>query len=374
MLLTDRMTENSTTSFKIVVEAVFLGVTRLNLTLGDERLPPFDIRVLRSNHDETIKVIFTVSLIIFVIIISVMMGTQLEVRRIMDIARKPIGPIIGLVCQFGIMPMIGFLLAEYGLPKDATSLKMALFAASTCPGGGKSSFWTIILGGNLDLSISMTFTQTLAALLMMPLWLSTLGKHFTSVHVRIPFGRIIEGLVGMMIPSAMGMILAHYRPQYNERFRIWIKRASWVASIVLLILFIYANHYMFWLLTWPMVICGCSLPWLGYITAFIVALVLGQSFKNSLTIAIETGIQNLGIAMLLMMWCLPAPESDIAITILFVTSIMTDKPLMIIWLVSRIYMRCCKNDTVSDNNEKDEKSGDKSMVSMTSTISSFPIE
>lgn len=366
--------KNLTKSFEIVVEALILGVTKLNLTLEDEHLPSFDVRVLRSDHVDTIEVIFIVFLIIFIVTISLMIGTQLEMRSIMDIFRKPIGPIIGLFCQFGLMPMIGFLLAEFGLPEDAISLKLALFAASTCPGGGRSSFWTIIFGGNLDLSISMTFTQTLAALLMMPLWLSTLGKRFTNVHVRIPFGRIIEGLVGIMIPTALGMTLIYYRPQYNAPIRIWIKRASWAASIVLLILFIYVYYYMFWLLTWPMVICGCSLPWLGYITAFIVALMLGQSFKNSLTIAIETGIQNLGIAILLVMWCLPEPESDIAITILFVTSIMTDKPLMIIWLISRIYMRCCKNDIVSDSNERNEKTVDESSVTVIGTISNFPIE
>ncbi|KAE9417674.1 hypothetical protein Angca_000493, partial [Angiostrongylus cantonensis] len=53
-----------------------------------------------------------------------------------------------------------------------------------------------------------------------------------------------------------------------------------------------------------------------------------------------------GIAILLVMWCLPEPESDIAISITFVTAIMTDKPLMIIWFISRIYRKCCKNNTV----------------------------
>lgn len=59
---------------------------------------------------------------------------------------------------------IGYLLAEYGLREEDVVLKLALFAASTCPGGGKSSFWTIIYNGSLDLSVAMTFTQTLAAL------------------------------------------------------------------------------------------------------------------------------------------------------------------------------------------------------------------
>ncbi|KJH49435.1 sodium bile acid symporter family protein [Dictyocaulus viviparus] len=361
--------DNTSTSFEIVIKALFLGVTDLNVIVGDEQLPSFAIRVLRSSHEVKVKQLFTLFLMIFVFIISLMMGTQLEVKRIMDIVRKPIGPTIGLLCQFGMMPIIGFLLAEFGLPEDAISLKMALFAVSTCPGGGKSSFWTIIFGGNLDLSISMTFTQTIAALLMMPLWMSTLGKHFTNVHVRIPFIRIVEGLFGLMIPSIMGMMLTYYRPQYIAYIRVWIKRISWAATIIISILAIYTYHYIFWLLTWPIIICGCSLPWLGYITAFVVALILNQSFKDSLTIAIETGIQNIGIATLLMMWCLPEPESDIAITIIFVTAIMTDKPLVIIYLISRAYTKCCKNNTVQQEDDKSKKIGEISTVTM-STIAS----
>lgn len=47
-----------------------------------------------------------------------------------------------------------------------------------------------------------------------------------------------------------------------------------------------------------------------------------------------------------MYWCLPEPESDIAVTIIFVTAIMTDKPLVIVWLMSRIYKKCCKRNVV----------------------------
>lgn len=361
--------ENYTATFDVVVESLFLGVTQLNITIAEETLPPFPLRLLRSNREAKVTLWFNVFLGIFIFVISTMMGTQLEVKRILGIARKPFGPIIGFCCQFGLMPTLGFLLAEYGLPADATSLKMALFAVSTCPGGGKSSFWTIIFGGNLDLSISMTFTQTLAALFMMPLWMSTAGRHFSDAHVQIPFVRIIEGLIGLSIPTSIGVVLTYYRPQYIAHIRIWIKRVSWAATIVISVFAIYSNYYMFWLITWPIVICGCALPWLGYITAFSVATLLRQNFKDCLTIAIETGIQNIGIAFLLMYWCLPEPESDIAVTIIFVTAIMTDKPLVIVWLMSRIYKKCCKRNVVKQVDDSDGKVANMSTTTISTQLS-----
>ncbi|EPB66882.1 sodium bile acid symporter family protein [Ancylostoma ceylanicum] len=310
--------ENYTSTFRVELEALFLGVTQLNVTIGDEVVQPYQLRIVRSNRDEKVTLAFSIFIAIFVLIITFMMGTQLE---------------------------LGFLLAEYGLPADAVSLKLALFAVSTCPGGGKSSFWTIIFGGNLDLSISMTFTQTIAALFMMPLWMGTLGKHFTDAH----------GLVTLMIPNGCGMVMAHYRPQYIECISKWIKRLSWAAMIVISAFAIYANYYIFWLITWPIVLCGCALPWLGYLTALFVAVAFKQTFKDCITIAIETGIQNIGIAMLLMMWCLPEPEASIAVTVIFVVAIMTDKPLVMIWLGSKAYAKWCKGDTVKQVEEKPEK-------------------
>lgn len=53
-----------------------------------------------------------------------------------------------------------------------------------------------------------------------------------------------------------------------------------------------------------------ALPWLGYLLGYIVAMVLGQNPADSLTIAIETGIQNTGIAIFLLR-ALPQPQADL---------------------------------------------------------------
>lgn len=54
-----------------------------------------------------------------------------------------------------------------------------------------------------------------------------------------------------------------------------------------------------------------GLPWLGYILAYILAKIFKQNSKDSITIAVETGIQNTGIAIFLLTFTLPQPEADI---------------------------------------------------------------
>lgn len=39
-----------------------------------------------------------------------------------------------------------------------------LLVLGCCPGGAMSNFWTLLLGGDVELSITMTFISTIAAL------------------------------------------------------------------------------------------------------------------------------------------------------------------------------------------------------------------
>lgn len=46
---------------------------------------------------------------------------------------------------------------------SSPSLHLGMFCTGVAPGGGASNIWTFILGGNLDLSLTMTSISTLAA-------------------------------------------------------------------------------------------------------------------------------------------------------------------------------------------------------------------
>lgn len=47
-------------------------------------------------------------------------------------------------------------------PNDP-ALQLGLFFTGVSPAGGASNTWTVILGGNIDLSITMSTTSTLAS-------------------------------------------------------------------------------------------------------------------------------------------------------------------------------------------------------------------
>merc|ERR1712135_66025 len=112
------------------------------------------------------------------------MGCTLDMDVVKETLKRPIGPSIGFCCQYLFMPLVVIvhclmLQCAFALAKiyfaDNVALQLGIFVTGCCPGGGGLNMWTLILGGNLHLSITMTCLSTLAAFIMMPIWTTTLG-------------------------------------------------------------------------------------------------------------------------------------------------------------------------------------------------------
>ena len=54
------------------------------------------------------------------------MGLELDLAVVLKTIRRPVGPLIGMVCQFGLMP-----LSSYFLGKE-TSLILSMTNINTC--------------------------------------------------------------------------------------------------------------------------------------------------------------------------------------------------------------------------------------------------
>lgn len=80
-----------------------------------------------------------------------------------------------------------------------------------------------------------------------------------------------------------------------------------------------------------------GLPWTGYLITWSIAKILRQSNKDALTIAIEAGIQNIGIAFFLLRFSLPQPYQDITTLIPVSISFMTPLPLIVLLILKKIF-------------------------------------
>ena len=152
------------------------------------------VEVILGGGNKLMTDIFTLVITLMIVLNTVNMGGQLDIEVIKAVFKKPIGPAVGFVSQFMLMPLFAFG-TGWILAKDDILFRLGLFVLGTCPGGTASNFWCILLEGDINLSITMTFISTIAALGMMPMWLYLMGPLLTEDDLVIPFGQLIMSLV-----------------------------------------------------------------------------------------------------------------------------------------------------------------------------------
>lgn len=220
--------------------------TRANVT--ERSVERLDVTVLRPQR--IIDRMFTYSVIILVSILYINFGAAINLSTIKDIMRRPIGPTICFICQFVFMPLTAYGLG-YALFPDSHELALGLFFTGISPGGGASNMWTLILGGNINLSIAMTTISTLAAFLMMPLWIFTLGSTiFSRAKMGVPYARIVTTAFGLLIPLGIGLLIQRFMPRTAKVLVRLLKPISLILILFIVIFAIITNLYIFQLFSW----------------------------------------------------------------------------------------------------------------------------
>lgn len=343
-----------------ILTGKFLGHTYVRIKaiskseFSDDVSEQLKISVIRK--ESMLSKVFIVSVATLVSLNYINMGCAIDMNIILAVLKKPVAPVIGFSCQYVFMPLIA-----YGVGKlvfDSPILQLGLFIFGCSPGGGASNMWTVLLNGNLDLSITMTFISTLASLGMMPLWIFTLGKTLFDGTTRIPFTNIFISLVSMVIPLGIGLMIQRFLPKAAKLGRRILAPACILMIIYIVAFGTYANLYMFKLFSWRVVIAALINVWFGFLVGALAARLIGRPVEDIIAIAVETGVQNTGISIVLLGFSLPQPDADLASVAPVAASIMMPVPLVIIYITQKIRV-CCRNkrkDAVPENVTKEEKS------------------
>jgi sodium/bile acid cotransporter 3/5 len=225
--------------------------------------------------------------------------------------RRPVGPAIGFVCQFLLMPIIAFCLGL--LFTDQPAIRLGLFVTGVSPGGGGSNIWTLMFGGNLNLSLTMTALSTLAAFAMMPAWIFTLGRVILDdADIVIPYAKLLMYVTCLIVPLGIGLLITRFLPKVSKFLVKVLKPLALFLIMFILIFGVWANLYMFKLMTWKVLATGMALPWLGFAFGCTVARLAGRPVEDVTAIAIETGLQNTGVSIFVLWFTFGHPIGDLA--------------------------------------------------------------
>ncbi|KAJ8675650.1 hypothetical protein QAD02_011436 [Eretmocerus hayati] len=320
---------------------IFLGKAEvfLSVTINEQSFKSEVVNLIVTRRMRKVDIIFTASVAILVSILYINFGCAVDWDVCKKTIKRPIGPLIGCFCQFICMPMISYLLAITLFP-DNPEMQLGIFFTGISPSGGASNVWTLLLGGNINLSVTMTTLCTLAAFALMPLWIFTLGRHiFDRANLGLPYLKIATLAAGLVIPLAIGYFIQKKLPRLSKTMVRIMKPFSAILVLYIVIFAIVTNLYLFKLFSWEIILAGMGLPWLGFLTGLILSFFLRQPDQDTRAIAIETGIQNTGVPIFLLRFCLDQPAADLTTVVPVSCAIMTPLPLLILYLIKLAFER-----------------------------------
>lgn len=235
----------------------------------------------------------------------IMFGVALDLKP-SDFKRTLQSPkpfIIGLSAQFVIMPALTFLLVLVLQPQPSIALGMFLVAAA--PGGNLSNFLTHLAKGNTPLSISMSAVSTALAIVMTPLntmiWGSLYGptREILRSFTIQPFDFVQTIIILLGIPLALGMFVNHKAPEWSSKASRWMKRFSIGFFLVFVAGALAANFNYFIEFVGMVVIAVFLHNLIAILTGYFSARAFKLPEQDRRAIAIEIGIQNSGLGLIL---------------------------------------------------------------------------
>lgn len=228
------------------------------------------------------------------------MGLSLTLSDFKRILIYPKAVLLGLLNQIVLLPVVAFFIAKgLGLSPE---LAVGLMILAACPGGATSNLITHLAKGDTALSITLTAFSSMITVLTIPFVVNFSIGYFIpggeEQKLEI-LGTVISVLVITIIPVAIGMLVLKKVPALAKKLEIPFRQFSTVFFILIVVsAFVKErdNLVQFFIDAGPASL-ALNLATLGL--GYGVAKVAGLNFRQSLTIAVESGIQNgtLGITI-----------------------------------------------------------------------------
>lgn len=239
----------------------------------------------------------------------IMFGVALEIKtdNFKNIFYNPKSAILGVISQVLILPGLTFLLILIVNPPSSIAMGMILIAA--CPGGNISNFISALARGNIALSVSLTAFATLTATLITPanfaFWGGMYVRYYQNInHLNIPieidFLQMIQTVFLLLgLPLILGIWFSNKYPEITKRILKTVKISSVIVYMIFIFGALYANWEFIPPYVLPIAIFTLFLNSQTLLTGYFVATIGRVSRKDRRTLSIETGIQNSGLALVL---------------------------------------------------------------------------
>lgn len=238
-------------------------------------------------------------------LITLGLGFSVGKDNLIAALMTPRSIVLGLVSQMILLPILAYFICSIFSLSDTFILGVLII--SFCPGGSTANLISFLLKANVGLSICLSFFNGFLCLLSVPLFLNV-SKYILGINsfdFQIPYEVIIKDLlVLIIIPTTIGIYLSH-------RFKTFVNTVKGVLKYLLPILLAFVFGFKFFANssnggldisvsdTKQLLLPLLAVNLLSMLIGYIFSRINKVGVKDSLTISIETGLQNTALALLI---------------------------------------------------------------------------
>lgn len=223
--------------------------------------------------------------------------THWDFRRIV---RQPRALVVGVLSQFVLLPVLCYLLLQAFGMTGVFAVGFMILAA--CPTGTTSNLLTYLARGDVALALSFTAVASVLTIVTLPLVTAWSLNHFMGAaqEVAVPVGDMMaQVFVVVGLPVLLGMLTRHFKPALAQR---WEPRATRVATVLFVLMVLAAVAKNWGLLVQhfsSLAVFAIVLNVLAMAGGFVAAWITRLNRSQSVTVAIETGVQNATLALMI---------------------------------------------------------------------------
>lgn len=160
------------------------------------------------------------------------MGTQMSLHDFAGVARNPRGVLVGLICHFSVMPLVGWaLISIFQFPPEIAA---GIILIGSCSSGLASNVMAYLARANLPLSVTVTAISTLCAPFLTPLWMKLLA----GTLIKVSFLKMMMEIVEIVIVPIGAALLHDYLKRATPTGRrrtlgVGALCAGWLGAVAL---------------------------------------------------------------------------------------------------------------------------------------------
>lgn len=255
------------------------------------------------------------------------LGLSLTVKDFTRVFYQPKNFIIGLICQFILLPIIAFILIKIFNTPFELALGVMIIAAA--PGGVTSNILTKFSNGDVALSVSLTAIVSLLSIISVPfivftsadlLEISYISKEISLLSISLKMFFVVT------LPVIIGMTIKKFANNFINSKTLIIQRISIILFIIVFM--------AIWIEEWDNIISfivragtiTLALNIIMMMVGYYVAKVFATGIKQQKAISLECGLQNGTLAVFVstqifdeMVYMVPTAAYAL---IMFITSII----------------------------------------------------